>query len=211
MDDRRFDALSRAISHSASRRATLRLLAGGALISLLARLTPDATAAQEATACRPLGKKCQKGDKCCGGGRCKGGRCKCTGGTTRCSDRCIPPPSQTPGDCQRKACDGQGGTTSIADNSDLPVDGNDCTDDFCTGGVPSNPAKAAGASCSQNGGTMCDGAGQCVSCLTPADCSGQVPECQMRTCTGGVCGVTFAAAGTPCTGGTCDGFGNCSP
>jgi cysteine-rich repeat protein len=72
---------------------------------------------------------------------------------------------QTPGDCQLTVCDGAGATTDVIDHSDLPDDGVDCTTDLCIGGVPSNVATSAGATCSENGGEICDGAGMCVASI----------------------------------------------
>lgn len=85
---------------------------------------------------------------------------------------------------------------SVADNTNVPVDGNDCTADVCTGGVPSNPPLAVGSACTQNGGSECDGAGDCVQCVTPAECPGQDTACAVRTCVTGACGLSFALAGT---------------
>jgi hypothetical protein len=96
--------------------------------------------------------------------------------------------SQVAGDCHVSQCDGQGATEIANDNSDLPVDGNECTADVCTAGVPSNPAKMANAACGANGALKCTSMGQCVSCLVPADC-GADTECQAKTCVAGVCGV----------------------
>jgi hypothetical protein len=95
---------------------------------------------------------------------------------------------QTTGDCKVKQCDGSGAVAEAADDADLPVDGNECTDDVCTGGVPSNPKKASGALCGVNKTLFCDGAGKCVGCLVAGDC-GVDSECQHPTCTAGVCGV----------------------
>jgi hypothetical protein len=65
---------------------------------------------------------------------------------------------QTPGDCQIVVCDGNGGTTSQADNTDVPADdGNSCTSDTCSNGAPVHPALAAGTACNTNGGVVCDG------------------------------------------------------
>jgi hypothetical protein len=72
--------------------------------------------------------------------------------------------AQIAGDCRSQQCDGAGNLVDAIDNTDLPVDGNACTDDLCTGGVPSNPALAAGTSCHQGAGNVCDGAGACVDC-----------------------------------------------
>jgi hypothetical protein len=50
-------------------------------------------------------------------------------------------------------------------------------------------------------------------CQTGADCPGSDTTCATRTCTAGVCGVSDAPMGTPCTeddGAACDGSGNCT-
>jgi plastocyanin len=64
----------------------------------------------------------------------------------------------TPGDCHALQCDGAGNVVSLVDDADLPVDGNVCTQDLCTGGVPSHPPASSATACP--GGT-CDGAGNC--------------------------------------------------
>ncbi len=68
--------------------------------------------------------------------------------------------TQAAKDCAKVVCDGNGATTSVADPNDLPIDGNACTKDVCTGMTPSNPFEPVGTAC---GGTnVCDGAGACV-------------------------------------------------
>ena len=70
---------------------------------------------------------------------------------------------QTPGDCHTLVCDGAGNTTSMVDDSDVPADdGNQCTQETCVAGVPSHPSWPFGFPCTQNGGTKCDGGGDCV-------------------------------------------------
>ncbi|HVU53324.1 MAG TPA: hypothetical protein VHL80_21715 [Polyangia bacterium] len=72
-------------------------------------------------------------------------------------------PNQTAGDCQANVCDGQGNTTSTADNGDVPADdGNPCTSETCNAGAPAHPNTAALSACSANGGVVCDGAGVCT-------------------------------------------------
>lgn len=105
--------------------------------------------------------------------------------------------SQTAGDCKVNQCDGSGAIVSVAQDADLPNDGQQCTQDVCTNGTPSFPALASGTVCSQNGGTLCNGTGACVQCLVAATCPGTDDECQTRTCVAGTCGVNFTAAGTP--------------
>jgi hypothetical protein len=50
-------------------------------------------------------------------------------------------------------------------------------------------------------------------CVTAFQCPGSDTTCATRTCTGGFCGVSYAASGTHCGGSSssrkCDGMGNC--
>jgi len=126
----------------------------------------------------------------------------------------TPTSSQIPGDCHRNECDGAGGIIPVVDNADLPIDGQQCTDDVCVAGNPSHPPSPIGTACTQGGGVVCDGSGTCVQCVAPSDCPGTDSTCQARTCNANLCGLNFAPAGTACTenGGTyCDGSGNCVP
>ncbi len=124
--------------------------------------------------------------------------------------------AQTTGDCKKNQCDGAGAIVPAMDNADVPNDGVECTDDVCTGGVPSNPPTAAGGSCSQMGGTKCSGTGTCVQCLAAADCSGTSTDCKAVACTAGACGFVNTPAGTPtstqtvgdCLENQCDGNGS---
>jgi len=70
--------------------------------------------------------------------------------------------NQTPGDCRTSICDGSGGFTHQNEDSDVPVDGNACTSDLCTVGVPTNPPAPDGTPCSDG---SCE-AGACASTLT---------------------------------------------
>ncbi len=121
---------------------------------------------------------------------------------------------QTTGDCRKSQCDGAGNAQTVNDDTDLPIDGNVCTKDVCTSGAPSNPLQPVGTTCGTN--LMCNGAGQCVGCITVADCPGSDTACQTRACTGGQCLINNVAAGTAVAGQTagdckrtqCDGMGN---
>lgn len=122
---------------------------------------------------------------------------------------------QTAGDCQVVVCDGAGGTTMEIDDTDVPDDGNDCTEDVCTAGVPSNPPVGEGTACEAG---VCNDSGTCVGCLTADDCAGSDTFCQVRTCVDNTCGVDNTAADTPlpdpdqtandCQLAVCDGNGN---
>jgi plastocyanin len=180
------------------------------------------------------GTTCGANLTCDGNGNCAGcaSASDCPGQDTECQARICtagvcgttntpagtPLIAQTSGDCQSQQCDGSGAMISVADNVDLPVDNNACTDDICTAGAPSNPNTMAGGVCT-DGGTVCDGSGACVTCLTAATCPGQDNECQTRTCIAGACGISFMPAGTPtatqvagdCKKNACDGAGTSSP
>jgi len=143
----------------------------------------------------------------CGGGTC--GFTFTAGGTAVAA--------QTAGDCAKKQCDGTGNTVSVADNADVPADdGNQCTSEVCTAGVPSHPANPINTACTQNGGAFCSATGACVACNAATQCAGTDTECHARTCTGNTCGTNNTAAGTPTTAQTigdcqksqCDGAGS---
>ena len=104
--------------------------------------------------------------------------------------------SDAPGDCKKDVCT-SGAVTTVVDNNDVPADSNPCTTDTCNSGMPQNTNVAATVSCGAS--LMCDGNGNCVGCITAANCPAgnacQVPVCM----TGGVCGFTNVAAFTPVT------------
>ncbi|MDI7267661.1 MAG: hypothetical protein QME96_06675 [Myxococcota bacterium] len=186
--------------------------------------------------CRP----CGNGWGCMTNADCASGRCSSEGVCVECTDAaqcpagsdCVartcddgecgfanlpagtPAPPDTDRDCLERRCDGAGGAANVADDDDLPVDGNDCTADVCTAGIPSNPSLPAGTPCGS--GLVCNGLGACVGCVSPADCPGEDTECRTRTCDGGVCGLAFAPPDTPvsvqtprdCREAACDGAGN---
>jgi len=125
----------------------------------------------------------------------------------------TPVSMQTTGDCKEVVCDGMGGTKVNAKNTDLPVDGNDCTADLCNNGVPSHMNLASNAPCGVGGTLVCNGNGQCVGCVNDTTCTSPA------TCGGG--GMPTACGCTPKTcaqlGATCgavpDGCGgtlNCN-
>jgi hypothetical protein len=104
-------------------------------------------------------------------------------GTTPVTPSGTPSVDQTAGDCHQRQCDGTGGVNVVIDNNDKPVDGNACTDDVCTAGVPSNPNTTAGpapAGC-PSGLNFCDGAGNCVQCNATVDCTAPA-QCFSHVC-----------------------------
>ena len=255
MDADRFDALSRALTTTRSRRTTLRALLGTLLGSALLEASPDTlaerhrrngkgrdtksgrvkadhdndagkdhrrphkpsatdqqipdlneeVAAVEARdgaggevsaslVCRPAGTGCKRGGQCCTGKCLHHRKCSCDASN----------PCPTPADpCTQAVCSSTGRCAIQALACD---DGNECTDNVCSGGVCSHPPRPVGAACSTG---VCDGL-QCVECLTPADCPGQDTGCGSRVCASGFCGIAGAPAGTACNesgGRVCNGAG----
>ena len=180
------------------------------------------------SACGPGG-----GSFCNGAGTCVGctGATQCPGSDTECQARTCTAGAcgfgfaaagsviavQAPADCHLDQCNGAGAVVTVIDNSDVPLDdGNQCTAQVCSAGVPSHPFVPSNTACNQNGGSFCSGAGACVSCTTASQCPGSDSECRARTCTAGACGTTFTPAGTSlaaqtagdCQVNQCDGSGN---
>jgi hypothetical protein len=175
------------------------------------------------------GTSCGNGSKCDGSGNCAAcltdGDC---GAATACASfsctdgACVPhyvangqgnPGGGIEGDCKKVTCDGQGGTTQVDDDGDLPDDGNPCTDDLCTDGVASNEPTHVGAVCGAS--LKCDGAGKCVGCVVADDC-GTSSACVTYSCQAGKCvtedtpsSMSCPDDGDPCTSDTCNGTGTC--
>jgi hypothetical protein len=163
------------------------------------------------------GSPCGDSFKCDGSGSCLGclvdadcganGPCAtyaCANGS--CQATYVPngqgdPGGQVGGDCKKKVCDGSGGATAIPDDGDIPDDGNSCTTDTCSNGVPSNTPQV-GMACGNDG--KCDGSGQCVGCLSNADC-GQSTACVSYTCQSGSCVTEFVPSGQGNPGGQTSG------
>lgn len=57
----------------------------------------------------------------------------------------------------------------------------------------------------------CTGSGQCVQCLSTADCGAPSNQCKNAICAGNppTCGSINKSAHKTCSGGVCDGSGNC--
>ncbi|MEW5852171.1 MAG: hypothetical protein AB2A00_25505 [Myxococcota bacterium] len=107
-------------------------------------------------------------------------------------DASTPIRAQATGDCLLVVCDGSGGTTTVPDDTDVPVDTTLCTADSCASGNPVH-TPLSGA-CSDNGGVVCadttsPSAGTCVACNSNADCAGSPP----RVCVSHLCVVVDCA------------------
>jgi hypothetical protein len=143
---------------------------------------------------------------------CEGGLC----GTSFVAPG-TPTSTQLAGDCSVAQCDGAGATGLVADDTDVPNDGNFCTTDGCDMGQVTSTKLPAGTSCGVS--LVCDGNAQCVGCVAGSDCPGSDTDCATRTCTAGSCGLMFAAAGAAvaqqlagdCKLDVCDGQGGTTP
>src|SRR5262249_50308389 len=77
-------------------------------------------------------------------------------------------PAQTPGDCHKIECDGNGGTMTVVDDTDTPPAlGGGCQPGTCTNGTKGNGMSVNGTPC----GTMlaCVN-GQCNGCTKDSQC-----------------------------------------
>lgn len=140
---------------------------------------------------KPLGFPCTTdgGTRCDGAGKCV--QCfaptECPAAPNECSTRacvankCVfngvaagtPTVLQTAGDCRTQTCDGAGGITSIADNSDVPPSAGTCSVGGCTSGVPTQLPKDPAFTPSVEGGgrTVCGSYDSCRDgCITPLYC-----------------------------------------
>jgi hypothetical protein len=117
----------------------------------------------EGCVCPPAGTPCDDGNACTVG-EVQDGACNCISGMFLPAGSTAA--SQVAGDCQMLVCDGMGGITSVVDNADVPVDGNDCTFDVCVAGMPTSTPSPSGTPCLSG---TCDGTGTCVQTCTDND------------------------------------------
>jgi len=126
------------------------------------------------------------------------------------------PPGQAIGDCKIGHCDGQGNLVFETDPTDLPNDGNECTDDLCVQGTPTNPPSSDQTSCGTMLNLKCNGAGVCAGCMMPMDC-GVDTTCKKWACDEEAkCGLQLEPIGTlaenplpgDCKANLCDAQGN---
>src|SRR6185437_11638216 len=124
----------------------------------------------------PSGAPCGTGLECDGVGNCVGCLRDSDCGVSTCvthtcqAGMCITgnapagtadPFGQVAGNCQKVLCDGNGGTTSVPDDTNVPTYANPCAFGSCSGGVPgSEQFHPNGTSC--GAGEVCYG----IDCLT---------------------------------------------
>ncbi|MEP7123790.1 MAG: hypothetical protein ABJE95_22870 [Byssovorax sp.] len=151
--------------------------------------------------------ECMLGDPCADMNPCTADSCD----QGKCAHAPVPDgPTKdapnTPKDCLAPVCVG-GALMQIPDGADLPDDGNNCTKDICTNGVPSNPPEDASVKCGPS--QVCDGSGTCVGCVMSNQCN-DPGLCKSATCDMMVCKNVDDPSGTSCNGNkVCDGSGNC--
>lgn len=116
-----------------------------------------------------------------------------------------PDEEQQPGDCQTIECT-EGVPARVEQSSDVPVDGRECTEDACAGSDPVNEPLPLGTECSQDGGEICDGHGDCrladgAACTQGVQCaSGHCPAQDQVCCNEPCTGMCVACLGAK-TGG----------
>lgn len=154
------------------------------------------------------GGSCDGPEDCPTGNECLAPTCDPV--TGQCGSEPVPAgtpvAAQNTGDCRKIVCDGAGQTTTQDDDDDVLDDGNDCTVDLCTAGVPSSVPAEPGEPCDDGGGTLCDGGRVCVQCLGDADCQDPTkPKCTANACYPAECtdettngGETDKDCGGPC-------------
>ena len=194
MDGERFDAITRRLAAGASRRGALRLLAGGALGGLLARLGPQEAAATHA-GCRHNGASCARAGQCCSG-RCDSGTCRpCTK-----AGQCPQPANP----CQRAVCTGTG-RCALRDKPTGTAcgEGQVCCGGVCTVLGTNANCGGCGESCERTC-QACTGAGTCAAANEGAPCSDGTKFCRSGTCIGDDC---VPVGGTCSNGGECCGGG----
>jgi hypothetical protein len=98
----------------------------------------------------------------------------------------VTPAAQEFGDCKLITCDGKGGEIVEEDPTDLPFDGNECTDDYCGNAIPSNPPRIGEDCGTTNPPLKCNDAGFCAGCSSAADC-GFDSLCSFFACENGIC------------------------
>jgi hypothetical protein len=98
-----------------------------------------------------------------------------------------------------------GGGVGCQVATDCPPSPTSCAVPVCNGGICGTVDAPAGLPCTDAGGLVCDGAGDCVQCLNASQCPGSPTPCSLPICTNGVCGMLPAPNGTLCAPPSCNG------
>ena len=204
MDGERFDVIAKRLAGTASRRNTLRAVAGIALGGLLGLPAAEGTVAGRR--CRRARRACTRNGQCCSG-NCASGWC-CPKGETACCT--APGEGYVAGEtacCGTAKC-ARDNTNTARCLTSLPAGAHT----LCT--ADGSPPCCAGL--------FCNGFGQCVSCLGPGDtvscnatdrpcCSEATCDPDTRQCCAGLDASCFMSDEC-CAGLACDqDFRRCKP
>ena len=114
--------------------------------------------------------------------------------------------SQVYGDCHDLKCK-NGLLLNEENNNDVYDDANECTEDLCEQGAPTNKPRLAGDACT-TGGVVGDGQGACVACVGNSECMPPLTDCRDNYCVPPACydGMLSAVGGetdVDCGGPSC--------
>jgi hypothetical protein len=124
----------------------------------------------------PTGPPCTTVDECddnkaCTTDQCVDGSCV----YERLNGVDAPGLMQIAGDCRRIRCQ-DGNDLDLPDDSDVPDDGKECTNDACDNGMVINEEIPLHTPCPDTAGFYCNDSGDCVECTRNEHCQG-VDEC----------------------------------
>lgn len=184
-----------------------------------------ATCAADCGACPGCGNKvCDASETCascsadcgrCGAEFCGNGTCGRRESCTACARDCCPGTGGGAGGGAGGGGGTGGGMASCTSASDCPATGSECVLAVCDNGQCSTTNELSGTllvtqvlgDCHD---LYCNGGGGTLELVNDADVPGDDGnECTEGVCTMGVASHDPLAAGTLCTGGTCDGAGTC--
>jgi hypothetical protein len=129
----------------------------------------------------------------------------------------MPLPAQAYGDCKMVKCDASGSRIIANDDADVYDDGNPCTTDACSGGMPTNKPSAMAMCGDMTAPGVCNASGACVECADDTQCAAKVgkTKCSMTgKCVPDACLDMMKngrETGTDCGGGDCDACADMAP
>lgn len=200
MDDRRFDAFTKHLAETPSRRRVLKGLAGGIAGGLLVRLGAAGTAAAK---CAAPNVRCR--GVCCpaptnGTATCADRTCgiACNSGYVPCNGACVPGNCCTNADCAFPDTCGGGGVTNVCGhiacvNGTCPA-GQDCLNDTCS--CHFNPC-ASDSDCVFGTESTCQAGGNGLSCCCIPNGAGNCAPGPNGSCCSGYCDTNNLCAAPP--------------
>ena len=133
--------------------------------------------------------QCQQPTTACQSAQCNGGMCSFANNTqgTSCTDS------------GGRVCDANGVCQECNSTPDCPGTGTLCKTVACNANQCQTADASSMTACTDNGGVICDGSGNCVECNAPGDCTPPTEQCLKATCSGAnVCGTTPVTDGNTC-------------